>query len=188
MVRPWGCGARSRERYWFDIADDACSAGRTERRGAQRIAEDAEFLGGALSAAAAADSFQWTIPFTFRRLGDAAELWRMSCSAHRSQEEALGLAGAPFALYRTSPRCATTCTAGQCASRRKLRGDRIHTGDRCWARKSHLPQIGHGHSPQMAPGGRARGARRAGVCWRRRSGRSRIVGDAILQRAARSRW
>jgi zinc protease len=46
----------------------------TERRSAQRIAEDAEFLGGALSTAAAADGFQWTISVPRRRLDDAAEL------------------------------------------------------------------------------------------------------------------
>ncbi len=46
----------------------------TERRSAQRIAEDAEFLGGVLSTAAAADGFQWTISVPRRRLDDAAEL------------------------------------------------------------------------------------------------------------------
>jgi zinc protease len=46
----------------------------TERRSAQRIAEDAEFLGGVLSAAAAADGFQWTISVPRRRLDEAAEL------------------------------------------------------------------------------------------------------------------
>ena len=46
----------------------------TERRTAQRIAEDAEFMGGALSTAAAADGFQWTISVPLRRLDDAAEL------------------------------------------------------------------------------------------------------------------
>ena len=46
----------------------------TERRGAQRIAEDAEFLGGVLSTAAAADGFQWTISVPRRRLDEAAEL------------------------------------------------------------------------------------------------------------------
>lgn len=46
----------------------------TERRNAQRIAEDAEFLGGVLSTAAAADGFQWTISVPRRRLDEAAEL------------------------------------------------------------------------------------------------------------------
>jgi zinc protease len=46
----------------------------TARRSAQRIAEDAEFLGGVLSAAAAADGFQWTISVPLRRLEEAAEL------------------------------------------------------------------------------------------------------------------
>jgi zinc protease len=46
----------------------------TERRSAQRIAEDAEFLGGVLSTAAAADGFQWTISVPRRRLDEAAEL------------------------------------------------------------------------------------------------------------------
>jgi zinc protease len=46
----------------------------TQRRSAQRIAEDAEFLGGVLSAAASADGFQWTISVPRRRLDDAAEL------------------------------------------------------------------------------------------------------------------
>ena len=46
----------------------------TERRSAQRIAEDAEFLGGALAASASADSFQWTISVPVGRLDDAAEL------------------------------------------------------------------------------------------------------------------
>lgn len=46
----------------------------TERRSAQRIAEDAEFLGGVLSAAAVADGFQWTISVPRRRLDEAAEL------------------------------------------------------------------------------------------------------------------
>ena len=46
----------------------------TERRSAQRIAEDAEFLGGTLSAAAGADGFQWTISVPVHRLDDAAEL------------------------------------------------------------------------------------------------------------------
>ncbi len=46
----------------------------TERRSAQRIAEDAEFLGGMLSTAAAADGFQWTISVPRRRLDEAAEL------------------------------------------------------------------------------------------------------------------
>lgn len=46
----------------------------TERRSAKRIAEDAEFLGGVLSTAAAADGFQWTISVPRRRLDEAAEL------------------------------------------------------------------------------------------------------------------
>jgi zinc protease len=46
----------------------------TERRSAQRLAEDAEFLGGVLSAAAGADGFQWTISVPRRRLDEAAEL------------------------------------------------------------------------------------------------------------------
>ena len=46
----------------------------TDRRSAQRVAEDAEFLGGVLSAAAAADGFQWTISVPRRRLNEAAEL------------------------------------------------------------------------------------------------------------------
>jgi zinc protease len=46
----------------------------TERRSAQRIAEDAEFLGGVLSTAAAPDGFQWTISVPRRRLEEAAEL------------------------------------------------------------------------------------------------------------------
>ncbi len=46
----------------------------TERRSAQRIAEDAEFLGGVLSTAATADGFQWTISVPRRRLDEAAEL------------------------------------------------------------------------------------------------------------------
>lgn len=46
----------------------------TLRRNAQRIAEDAEFLGGVLSTAAAADGFQWTISVPRRRLDEAAEL------------------------------------------------------------------------------------------------------------------
>jgi zinc protease len=46
----------------------------TLRRSAQRIAEDAEFLGGVLSTAAAADGFQWTISVPRRRLEEAAEL------------------------------------------------------------------------------------------------------------------
>jgi zinc protease len=46
----------------------------TLRRNAQRIAEDAEFLGGVLSTAAASDGFQWTISVPRRRLEEAAEL------------------------------------------------------------------------------------------------------------------
>ena len=46
----------------------------TERRTAQRIAEDTEFLGGVLSSAANADGFQWTVSVPVRRLDDAAEL------------------------------------------------------------------------------------------------------------------
>ena len=46
----------------------------TLRRSAQRIAEDAEFLGGVLSTAAAADGFQWTISVPRRRIEEAAEL------------------------------------------------------------------------------------------------------------------
>jgi zinc protease len=46
----------------------------TERRSAQRIAEDAEFLGGVLSAATNLDGFQWTISVPVNRLDDAAEL------------------------------------------------------------------------------------------------------------------
>jgi zinc protease len=46
----------------------------TERRGAQRIAEDAEFLGAVLSADANSDGFQWTISVPVHRLEDAVEL------------------------------------------------------------------------------------------------------------------
>jgi len=46
----------------------------TERRNAQRIAEDAEFLGCVLSSAAVADGFQWTISVPRHRLDAAAEL------------------------------------------------------------------------------------------------------------------
>lgn len=46
----------------------------TLRRSAQRVAEDSEFLGGVLSAAAAADGFQWTISVPRRRLEEATEL------------------------------------------------------------------------------------------------------------------
>ena len=46
----------------------------TLRRSAQRVAEDAEFLGGVLSTAATADGFQWTISVPRRRLEEAAEL------------------------------------------------------------------------------------------------------------------
>ena len=46
----------------------------TDRRSATRIAEDAEFLGGVLSASANADGFQWTISVPLRRLAAAAEL------------------------------------------------------------------------------------------------------------------
>jgi zinc protease len=46
----------------------------TDRRIATRIAEDAEYLGGVLSAAANADGFQWTISVPLRRLDEAAEL------------------------------------------------------------------------------------------------------------------
>jgi zinc protease len=46
----------------------------TDRRSAIRIAEDAEFLGGVLMAAANADGFQWTISVPLSRLDEAAEL------------------------------------------------------------------------------------------------------------------
>jgi zinc protease len=46
----------------------------TERRGAQRIAEDTEFLGAVLSADANPDGFQWTISVPVHRLEDAVEL------------------------------------------------------------------------------------------------------------------
>jgi zinc protease len=46
----------------------------TERRSAQRIAEDSEFLGGVLSAAASTDGFQWTISVPARRIHEAVEL------------------------------------------------------------------------------------------------------------------
>jgi zinc protease len=46
----------------------------TERRSAQRIAEDAEFMGGVLSASAHADGFQWTLSVPVNRLNDAVEL------------------------------------------------------------------------------------------------------------------
>ena len=46
----------------------------TARRTAERIAEDSEYLGGVLSAAANADGFQWTISVPARRLEEAAEL------------------------------------------------------------------------------------------------------------------
>lgn len=46
----------------------------TERRSAKEVAEDVEFAGGALSASAGADAFQWTISVPVARLDDAAEL------------------------------------------------------------------------------------------------------------------
>jgi zinc protease len=46
----------------------------TERRSAQRIAEDAEFLGAVLGTGTAADSFEWTVSVPVGRLDDAAEL------------------------------------------------------------------------------------------------------------------
>jgi zinc protease len=46
----------------------------TQRRSAQRIAEDAEFLGGVLSSSVAADGFEWKISVPVHRLDDAAEL------------------------------------------------------------------------------------------------------------------
>jgi len=46
----------------------------TDRRSATRIAEDAEYLGGVLSAAANTDGFQWTISVPLHRLDEAAEL------------------------------------------------------------------------------------------------------------------
>ena len=46
----------------------------TERRNSQRIAEDAEFLGSALSASATADGFQWTVSVPVHRLEEAVEL------------------------------------------------------------------------------------------------------------------
>jgi zinc protease len=46
----------------------------TDRRSAQRVAEDAEFLGGVLAASATADAFQWTISVPRQRLEEAADL------------------------------------------------------------------------------------------------------------------
>jgi zinc protease len=46
----------------------------TQRRSAQRIAEDSEFLGSVLSTACGIDGFQWTISVPRRRLDDAVEL------------------------------------------------------------------------------------------------------------------
>lgn len=46
----------------------------TARRSAQRIAEDSEFLGAVLSAAANADGFQWTMSVPAQRIVGAAEL------------------------------------------------------------------------------------------------------------------
>jgi len=46
----------------------------TERRSAKQIAEDVEFAGGALGAAAGAEAFQWTMSVPVARLDDAAEL------------------------------------------------------------------------------------------------------------------
>lgn len=46
----------------------------TERRTSQRIAEDAEFLGGVISSSVGADGFDWTISVPVHRLDDAAEL------------------------------------------------------------------------------------------------------------------
>jgi zinc protease len=46
----------------------------TERRSAKQIAEDVEFAGGAISSAAGADAFQWTISVPTARLGDATEI------------------------------------------------------------------------------------------------------------------
>ncbi len=93
----------------------------TERRGAQRIAEDAEFLGGALSAAAAADSFQWTISVPRRRLGDAAELLADVVQRPSFSEEALeseravalaNLAALRDDMYRWPMRLATQAAWG----------------------------------------------------------------------------
>jgi zinc protease len=46
----------------------------TQRRSAQRIAEDAEYLGSVLSGAASSDHLQWTVSVPARRLDEAAEL------------------------------------------------------------------------------------------------------------------
>ena len=61
----------------------------TQRRSAQRIAEDAEFMGGALSATSDADGCQWTISVPAARLDDAAELLGDVLQRPRFAEEAL---------------------------------------------------------------------------------------------------
>ena len=46
----------------------------TQRRGSQRLAEDAEFLGGVLSSSASPDLLQFTLSVPVRQMADAAEL------------------------------------------------------------------------------------------------------------------
>jgi len=46
----------------------------TERRGRQRLAEDAEFLGGVLSSSASHDALQFTLSVPVRQMAEAAEL------------------------------------------------------------------------------------------------------------------
>ena len=51
-----------------------CALKGTERRSAERLAEDAEFLGGVMSSGSNADGFHWTMSVPVRRLDEAAEL------------------------------------------------------------------------------------------------------------------
>ena len=69
-----GAQSETRARAGITALTTRTSLKGTQRRTAQRIAEDAEFMGGALAASSDADGCQWTISVPVARLDDAAEL------------------------------------------------------------------------------------------------------------------
>ena len=158
----------------------------TLRRTAQRIAEDAEFLGGVLSTAAAADGFQWTISVPRRRLDEAAELLADVVQRPSFADDAVeseravalaNLAALRDDMYRWPLRLATQAAWGSHPYGRSVLG----TEESLAAMDSDALRRWHGKVAIEAPG--------VLVCVGDvESGRRRVARDAVLRRAARRRW
>ena len=143
-------------------------------------------LGGSVGGAAGAESFGWSISRAgaLRGRGDRAARRRRAASDVRRRR---ARDGARDRARRSSSRCATTCIAIRCGSRRRRRSPDIRTA--CRRGRRGVAADDHGGRRCARGTARACSTAPAVIAHRRRrgSGRARRARGARVRRAARRR-